>query len=78
MIPLARLWHSILIACLRKSTAMKIRTISAFVPLRTVHDSEQELRAAVMFLSKAKSAFEAAGYEVQTLRILTNSFEVRH
>lgn len=52
---------------------MKIRSITYFCnpgyPLK-----ENALREAGDFLSKAKSAYEAAGYEVQTVRVATVSF----
>lgn len=52
---------------------MKIRSITYFCnpcfPLK-----ENILREAGDFLSKAKSAYEAAGYEVQTVRVATVSF----
>lgn len=52
---------------------MKIRSITYFCnpqfPLE-----EKVLREAGDFLSKAKSAYEAAGYEVQTVRVATVSF----
>lgn len=52
---------------------MKIRSITYFCnpqyPLE-----EKVLREAGDFLSKAKSAYEAAGYEVQTVRVATISF----
>ncbi len=52
---------------------MKIRSITYFCnpgfPLK-----ENVLREAGDFLSKAKSAYEAAGYEVQTVRVATVSF----
>ena len=52
---------------------MKIRSITYFCnpqfPLK-----ENILREAGDFLSKAKSAYEAAGYEVQTVRMATVSF----
>ena len=52
---------------------MKIRSITYFCnpeyPLK-----ENVLREAGNFLSKAKSMYEAAGYEVQTVRVATVSF----
>lgn len=52
---------------------MKIRSITYFCnpgyPLK-----ENVLREAGDFLSKAKSAYEAAGFEVQTVRVATVSF----
>lgn len=52
---------------------MKIRSITYFCnpgyPLK-----ENVLREAGDFLSKAKSAYETAGYEVQTVRVATVSF----
>jgi uncharacterized protein (UPF0210 family) len=52
---------------------MKIRSITYFYnpeyPLE-----EKALQQAATFLSKAKSAYEAAGYEVQTVRLATSPF----
>ena len=52
---------------------MKIRSITYFInpnyPL-----NEKALRTAGEFLAKAKSAYEAAGYEVQTMRLATIPF----
>lgn len=54
--------------------AMKIRTITTGVTLQTLND-EAEIKQAAEFNQKAKGAFEKAGYEVQTTRISTNSWE---
>lgn len=52
---------------------MKIRSITYFCNPRYPLN-ENVLREAGDFLSKAKSAYEAAGYEVQTVRVATVSF----
>jgi hypothetical protein len=50
-----------------------LRTVTAFVRIdRTNY--RQQIGDALRLLSKAKSAFEAAGYEVQTVRITTQPF----
>ncbi len=52
---------------------MKIRSITYFCnPQYPLH--EKILQNAGQFLSKAKSAYEAAGYEVQTVRLATVPF----
>lgn len=52
---------------------MKIRSITYFCnPLYSL--DEKVLRNAGTFLAKAKSAYEAAGYEVQTVRLATVPF----
>ncbi len=51
----------------------KIRTITAGVNLRSTGDAAT-LRSAIEFLERAKKKFEAAGYEIQTLRIATQPF----
>jgi uncharacterized protein (UPF0210 family) len=52
---------------------MKIRSITYFCnPQYPLH--EKGLQAAGQFLSKAKAAYEAAGYEVQTVRLATIPF----
>lgn len=48
----------------------RIRTITAGVNLDSVSDFAS-IESAVAFLERAKKEFEAAGYEVQTLRIAT-------
>ena len=52
---------------------MKIRSITYFCNPKYPLD-EKILREAGEFLSKAKSAFESAGYEVQTVRLATIPF----
>lgn len=52
---------------------MKIRSITYFCNPKSPLE-EKVLREAGDFLSKAKSAYEAAGYEVQTVRVATVSF----
>jgi uncharacterized protein (UPF0210 family) len=52
---------------------MKIRSITYFCNPKYPLD-EKALRAAGAFLAKAKSAYEAAGYEVQTVRLATSPF----
>jgi len=52
---------------------MKIRSITYFCNPQYPLD-EKLLQKAGTFLSKAKSAYEAAGYEVQTLRLATIPF----
>ena len=52
---------------------MRIRSITYFCnPQYPLHDTV--LRKAGQFLSEARSAYEAAGYEVQTVRLATISF----
>jgi uncharacterized protein (UPF0210 family) len=52
---------------------MKIRSITYFCNPKFPLD-EKSLQNAGAFLSKAKSAYEAAGYEVQTVRLATIPF----
>lgn len=52
---------------------MKIRSITYFCNPKYPLE-EKVLREAGIFLSKAKAAYEAAGYEVQTVRVATVSF----
>jgi uncharacterized protein len=52
---------------------MKIRSITYFCNPKYPLD-EKVIQAAGGFLSKAKSAYEAAGYEVQTVRLATIPF----
>ena len=52
---------------------MKIRSITYFCNPKYPLD-EKVLRKAGKFLVKAKSAYEAAGYEVQTVRLATIPF----
>jgi uncharacterized protein len=51
----------------------KVRAVTAFVRIDRVH-YQDELRAAIGFLNEAKQAYEAGGYEVQTIRITTQAF----
>lgn len=52
---------------------MKIRSITYFCNPKFPSD-ESVLQKAAAFLSKARSAYEAAGYEVQTVRLATVPF----
>src|SRR3990172_12696956 len=52
---------------------MKIRSITYFLNPGWPLD-ENKLKSAGRFLSEAKSAFETAGYEVQTRRLATIPF----
>ena len=51
----------------------KVRAITGFVRLDRAQYREQ-VGEALQFLRKAKSAYEAAGFEVQTIRITTQPF----
>jgi uncharacterized protein len=51
----------------------KIRTITAFVRIDS-SQYRQQMENAVGLLRQAKAAFEKGGYEVQTIRITTQSF----
>ena len=53
---------------------MKIRSITYFCNPRWPLE-EKILRAAGAFLAQAKSAYEAASYEVQTVRLATINFD---
>ncbi len=53
---------------------MKIRTITTGVSFQSA-DVEDKIRQTAEFNQKAKAVFEKAGYEVQTTRIATNSWE---
>jgi uncharacterized protein (UPF0210 family) len=57
-----------------KSHRFRIRTITAGVNLRST-DDVATIDSAIEFLLTAKRKFEAAGYEIQTLRIATQPFE---
>jgi len=57
----------------RQSNVMKIRAITAFVPLTWPFDS-QAIAGVGQFLQQAQSRFEDAGYPVQTLRLATPPF----
>lgn len=50
---------------------VRVRTITAGVDLTPALELER-VAAAVAFLTRAKRAFESAGYEVQTLRVAVN------
>src|SRR6266581_3873290 len=52
------------------SHRFKIRTITAGVNLKDTTDLAT-IESAIAFLQKARKEFEAAGYEIQTLRIAT-------
>src|SRR5438105_11473156 len=52
------------------SHRFKIRTITAGVNLKNTSDLAT-VESAIAFLQKARKEFEAAGYEIQTLRIAT-------
>ena len=52
---------------------MKIRSITYFCSPKYPLE-EKVIQAAAEFLAKAKSAYEAAGYEVQTVRLATSPF----
>ncbi len=53
---------------------MKIRTITTGIHLKSLSDLGM-VKEAAEFNKEAKEAFEKAGYEVQTTRIATNSWE---
>ncbi len=57
----------------RAAEKPKVRTITAFVRLERARYQAQ-IREALDMLRKAKAAFEAADYEVQTIRISTQPF----
>lgn len=50
---------------------VRVRTITAGVELSSALELER-VEAAVAFLTRAKRAFESAGYEVQTIRVAVN------
>ncbi|CAE7518741.1 unnamed protein product [Symbiodinium sp. KB8] len=54
---------------------MRVRTVSAFVTLTSLEDVPALFKSACETIQAAKDAFESAGLEVQTVRILTNAFE---
>ncbi len=66
---------ALLLASLATSAAEKpkVRTVTAFVKLDRARYRAQ-IQEAVTFLRAAKSAYEKAGYEVQTLRVSTQPF----
>ncbi|WP_157994236.1 DUF711 family protein [Peristeroidobacter agariperforans] len=53
------------------SNPVRVRTITAGVELSAALELER-VEAAVAFLTRAKRAFESAGYEVQTARVAVN------
>lgn len=53
---------------------MKIRTITTGISLKSPKDTEK-IKQAAEFNQQAKALFEQQGYEVQTTRITTNSWE---
>jgi uncharacterized protein len=55
------------------SSKPKVRAITAFVRLDRAHYKEQ-IQDTLNFLRQAKASFEKAGYEVQTIRVTTQSF----
>ena len=57
----------------KESAKPKVRTITAFLTLNR-DTYQQQIADTVDFLNKAKAVFEAAGFEVQTLRIATQPF----
>jgi uncharacterized protein (UPF0210 family) len=52
----------------------RVRAITAFVRIDRQHYQAQ-MQDALSFLQRARSAYQASGYEVQTLRISTQPFE---
>lgn len=76
------LFIAILIACAPVSSAQKsppipkpvIRAITAFAIIDPAH-VDSDVESVVKVLKTAKESFEQAGYQVQTLRITTQSFE---
>ena len=57
----------------KAQTKPRVRAITAFVRIDRMHYQAQ-VQDAVTFLHRARSAFQGAGYEVQTLRITTQPF----
>ncbi|HET7748484.1 MAG TPA: DUF711 family protein [Terriglobales bacterium] len=51
----------------------RVRAITAFVRINRRHYQAQ-VQGAVSFLQRARSAYQAAGYEVQTVRLTTQPF----
>lgn len=62
------LWPVLLSAS--DAATLKIRTITVFVPVQSA-TAEATFREAAGFLREARRAFEAAGYEVQSVRLAT-------
>lgn len=56
--------------CLAQSTKPKVRAITGFVRLDRAH-YQQQIADTLVVLREAKKQFEAAGYEVETVRITT-------
>ncbi|MDY6935803.1 MAG: DUF711 family protein [Spirochaetota bacterium] len=54
---------------------MKIRTITTGIPIQSLTNEMSEIERIAEFNLMAKDAFERRGYEVQTIRIATNSWE---
>src|SRR5690348_6736601 len=54
-------------------TKPRVRAITAFVRIDREHYQAQ-VQDTLSFLQRARSAYQAAGYEVQTLRITTQPF----
>ncbi|MFQ5926713.1 MAG: DUF711 family protein [Terriglobia bacterium] len=71
---LALLWLASLVGAAERAQT-KIRTITAFVPLAAA-TAESTFREAAEFLRQAKRRFEAAGWEVQSLRLATPPMNV--
>src|SRR5579872_2760863 len=70
LIPLLILWATSFTSAQAKP---RVRATTAFVRI----DREQyqaQVQDALSFLQRARSAYQAAGYEVQTLRITTQPF----
>src|SRR5437762_2822765 len=71
MRPLRLLLVLLLVAnCFSQTTKPKVRAITGFVRLDRAH-YQQQIADALVVLREAKKQFEAAGYEVQTVRITT-------
>jgi len=70
LLPLVRLDPALLRSRLSPPRALRIRTITAGVGLADVGDLKP-IEAAIATLGRARKAFEADGYEVQTLRVAT-------
>ena len=55
--------------------AMKIRTITTGISLKSSDEASDKIEPVAEFNRKAKELFEEQGFEVQTTRIATNSWE---
>src|SRR5215470_17958409 len=55
------------------STAPKVRAITAFVRIER-QNYRRQIGEALQFLRSAKSAYETAGLEVETIRVTTQPF----